>query len=126
MVEKEKTADVTEQLRKMGVIQSPDPQANTSSKRKSSDFSNLDPLTKYGTVGFSGYREVKKGPKDPEDMDSDNDDDDNMVADKDDDALGGSTQTAMTPEELRKQRELAEGVRQIKVNIGSYDLSSAG
>lgn len=95
------------------------------SKRKSlqPDFSNLAPLKPGGAVGFLNFREGdsnksgKKSKKGNEsDMDSDDDEDDPVVnkAEEDETKEG---QTNLTADDIRRQGELAEGVRKIKVRL---------
>lgn len=125
---------VTEQLQKMGVLPTPDPveQKPSTAKRKSRqlDFSNLGPLKSKGTVGFAGYRDAtatspplsrKNGnKKDPDEMDSDIDDDDeagpNGPTKDDADTVDEDGKMALlSPEELTKRGELAEGVKKMQV-----------
>lgn len=108
----------------MGILKSK-PAEETPSRRKSTDFSKLAPLKPGGAVGFMGYREGdnvsspkagKKSKKSSEsDMDSDDDaDDKDPVIDKADDDENNDT-THLSPDDLRRQGDLAEGVRKIKV-----------
>ncbi|QGA12538.1 hypothetical protein EYB26_000182 [Talaromyces marneffei] len=112
------------QLQKMGILKSK-PAEETPSRRKSTDFSKLAPLKPGGAVGFMGYREGdnvsspkagKKSKKSSEsDMDSDDDvDDKDPVIDKADDDENNDT-THLSPDDLRRQGDLAEGVRKIKL-----------
>ena len=118
------------QLQKMGILQTPEAEKTpAASKRKSSgpDFSKLGPLNKFGTVGFSGYRDTaaakRKGKKKDEDddaMDSDNDDDDNergMDQGDDTDLKQDDDGNLLSPEDARRQGEIAEGVQKIKVSV---------
>lgn len=115
------------QLRKMRIFPGSEAeQTPASTKRKASgpDFSNLGPLNKFGTVGFSGYRDTgntkrKTKPKssDGDAMESDNDDDDDERVVDQDDADGKQENGGMlSPEDARKQGEIAEGVQNIKVS----------
>jgi len=110
----------------MGILAAPEPQEQKAShaKRKSKqfDFGSLAPLQPKGTVGFTGYREsAKKAPKSTkkgmDDMDSDGDDDlrplKNGASKNDDGDDDGKTE--LSAEELKRQTELAEGVKKIQV-----------
>lgn len=126
------------QLQKMGILPSPEPAPTTAttstSKRRSvqTDFSKLGPLKAGGTVGFSGFRDSatsqsptkKIGKKGKKSVDSAND------ADSEDESAGETEEKSkvddvevdskeegrlLDPEDARRGRELAEGVRQIKV-----------
>ena len=120
----------------MGILESPEPMTTPiAAKRRSTDFSKLGPLKKFGTKGFTGYREgptpKKKDAKaDDDEMDSDPDDEDRRNDDNDDDAAGLSANNHhLSPEDARKQGELAEGVRKIKVRVSYrslYDLYLQG
>lgn len=115
------------QLKKMGILETPDAEKTpASTKRKSSgpDFSNLGPLSKFGTVGFSGYRDTAASKKkakgngtNDDAMDSDIEDNDEVQgADKDDEADGKQENGKMlSPEDARRQGEIADGVQKIKV-----------
>lgn len=113
------------QLQKMGILK--DPKAHEtlgSTKRRSlqPDFSNLGPLKPGGTVGFLNFRDNeqekrknKKNRKTDDDMDSDDDDDDSIFG-KADDEEGKDDNQHLSPDDIRFQGELAEGVRKIKVS----------
>lgn len=112
------------QLQKMGILKSKAAE-ETPAKRKSTDFSKLAPLKPGGAVGFIGYREGdkagsskagKKSKKSSEsDMDSDDDEDEkDPVTEKADEDENNDT-THLSPDDLRRQGDLAEGVRKIKV-----------
>jgi len=116
---------IAEQLHKMGMLETPQAQKSPTitAKRKSTDFTKLGSLSKFGTVGFSSYRETavprKKTAKSKDDddaMDSDPDDDDDRPS-KDTDEVEVQAQNGnlLSPEDARKQGELADGVRKIKV-----------
>ena len=108
----------------MGILKSKAAE-ETPAKRKSTDFSKLAPLKPGGAVGFVGYREGdksssskagKKSKKSIEsDMDSDDEEDekDPVVQKADDDEKIDTTH--LSPDDLRRQGDLAEGVRKIKV-----------
>lgn len=119
-----------EQLQKMGILPTPEPQEQKSNqaKRKSKqlDFGSLTPLQPKGTIGFMGYRETvaKKSPKsarrDDDEMDSDDDakplkNGFSKTDDADDDG-----KMDMSPEELKRQTELAEGVKKIQVSLTAF------
>ncbi|PNS20793.1 hypothetical protein CAC42_2724 [Sphaceloma murrayae] len=114
------------QLRKMGMLETTQqPETATSTKRKSTDFSKLNPLTKFGTVGFTGYREQgsrkKKdsGTNDDDAMDSDNDNEEvhekRSRQDEDDLETTDKNGATLSPLDAHKQGELAEGMRKIKL-----------
>ena len=114
------------QLQKMGILTTPEtPKTPLTSKRKSSgpDFSKLGPLQSHGTKGFSGYRDTatskrKTKAKDEDAMDSDADDeDDGHVPDTNEDVeIKHENGNLLSPEDARRQGELAEGVQKIKVS----------
>lgn len=108
----------------MGILKSKAAE-ETPAKRRSTDFSKLAPLKPGGAVGFVGYREGdkagsskagKKSKKSSEsDMDSDDDDDEkDPVTEKADEDENNDT-IHLSPDDLRRQGDLAEGVRKIKV-----------
>ncbi|GAD95568.1 conserved hypothetical protein [Paecilomyces variotii No. 5] len=113
------------QLQKMGILKDPKSQETPgSSKRRSlqPDFSNLGPLKPGGTVGFLNFRDkdANKGKRKSKkssasDMDSDDDDDDDLIVNKAEDEEAKDADVELTAEELRRQGELAEGVRKIKL-----------
>ena len=120
------------QLKKMGILETAEPEKTpVSTKRKSSgpDFSNLGPLNKFGTVGFSGYRDnasAKKKSKDKaandDAMDSDvedNDDGPGMEQDEETDVKQENGKM-LSPEDARRQGEIAEGVQKIKASHFQY------
>ncbi|KAK3071785.1 hypothetical protein LTR53_008023 [Teratosphaeriaceae sp. CCFEE 6253] len=111
------------QLQKMGMMPGQDePKTPAASKRKSSgpDFANLGPLKAGGTVGFSGYRDStakrKDKAKDVDAMDSDEegDDEDGLTAGEQDGEVKDENGRLLSPEDARRQGELAEGVQKIK------------
>lgn len=131
------------QLQKMGILPTPaaDPATPASAKRKPSgpDYSKFGPLKTHGTVGYSGYRDpaaeatkrkAKRKDKDADAMDSDADDDDEVGArlpkasiedGEETDSKGANGETAagsplLSPEDARRQGEIAEGVQKIKVS----------
>lgn len=114
------------QLKKMGVLPTPEAEKTpVTSKRKQSgpDFSKLGPLKSTGTVGFSGYRDAntakrKSKNKDADAMDSDADDEDEgpTTNGTDDAEVKQEGDKLLSPEDARRQGELAEGVQKIKVS----------
>lgn len=117
------------QLRKMGILETAEPEKTpVSTKRKSSgpDFSNLGPLNKFGTVGFSGYRDNTSARKKSKDktgdddaMDSDvEDNDDGPIMEQDEDAdVKQGNGKMLSPEDARRQGEIADGVQKIKASL---------
>lgn len=113
------------QLQKMGILKDPKSQDTPGSTKRRSlqpDFSNLGPLKPGGTVGFLNFRDkdANKGKRKSKkssasDMDSDDDDDDDLIIHKAEDEEAKDADVELTAEELRRQGELAEGVRKIKV-----------
>ncbi|KAG8626833.1 hypothetical protein KVT40_005778 [Elsinoe batatas] len=117
------------QLRKMGILETQKTvETNVAPKRKSTDFSKLGPLNRFGTVGFTSYRDREQGGREKKDskgdddddaMDSDADDDDQFAKRKqNDDEEPESTDKNgghLSPLDARKQGELADGVRKIKL-----------
>lgn len=111
----------------MGILETPAVNDSPiSSKRKSTDFSKLGPLSKFGTVGFTGYREQQKPKRketkgaddhDMDDSDAEDDDTDKKRANKDDDEPVTESQNGqhLSPLDPSKQGELTEGVRKIQV-----------
>lgn len=114
----------------MGILQTPGavPKTPATTKRKPGlDLSALKPLTTTGTRNFAGYRDPNASPtkrtkggkaKNIDDMDSDADDDDepNAGAAHDDDVdIKTEGKGMLSPEDVARQGELAEGVRKIKV-----------
>ncbi|KAJ9309844.1 hypothetical protein DTO217A2_795 [Paecilomyces variotii] len=113
------------QLQKMGILKDPKSQDTPGSTKRRSlqpDFSNLGPLKPGGTVGFLNFRDkdANKGKRKSKkssasDMDSDDDDDDDLIIHKAEDEEAKDADVELTAEELRRQGELAEGVRKIKL-----------
>lgn len=114
------------QLRKMGILT---PEKGKESpvvpRRKSTglDLSALKPLNATtGTKNFAGYRDSsqkdakRKQSQDAMDSDADDDDDDVQIKDEDaDDEKDIGRKGLLSPEDARRQGELEEGVRKIKV-----------
>ncbi|KAJ5594852.1 uncharacterized protein N7459_001060 [Penicillium hispanicum] len=108
------------QLQKMGILKDPKAQDTPATKRKSlqADFANLGPLKPGGTVGFLNFRDQessRKGKKDDDDMDSDDDETDNPILGKADDDEGKDDDRFLSPDDIKRQGELAEGVRKIRL-----------
>ncbi len=114
----------------MGILKPKKPAAAevaSTSKRRSvqTDFANLKPLQPGGTIGFTGVRDEaspssrgRNGKsRSVDDMDSDEDEED-AKANKDKlvDADGEDFKNQnLSPEDVKKQGELADGVKKIKV-----------
>lgn len=100
-----------------------------SAKRRSQqlDFANLGPLKPGGTVGFLNFRDNTEGPKkdkkkskamaDDDDMDSDDDEDDRILNQADEEEDKDKDNQHLSPDDIKRQGELAEGLRQIKVGL---------
>ena len=109
----------------MGILKDGRTQETPASAKRRSlqpDFSNLGPLKPGGTVGFLNFRdnaETATGRKNrkgsmADDMDSDDDEDESILG-KADDEEAKEDDWHLSPDDLRRQGELAEGLRQIKV-----------
>lgn len=114
----------------MGILATPasEPKPATA-KRKSTgiDLSGLKPLSATGTKNFAGYRDSTLSPpsrkpksgkaKDDDAMDSDADDEEETKFDEDAEEVEPKPgiKGLLSPEDARRQGELAEGVRKIKV-----------
>ena len=104
----------------MGAL-APGRKASTTTLKSKSDFSKLGPLKNQGTKGFSSYRDTATSSrkKSVDAMDSDEDEDDDRGRDDMEDIADIKDENGNpvnpNPEDLRRQGELAEGVRQIKV-----------
>ncbi|KAI9736991.1 MAG: hypothetical protein M1834_000580 [Cirrosporium novae-zelandiae] len=119
------------QLQKMGILPSPKPEKTApSSKRKSfqAEFENLAPLKSTGTVGFSTFRDphahtrhsgsfgkIKSEGDDDDDMESDDDDSSDQKDTKADEDDEKQEDYHLSPDDARRQRELAEGVKKIQL-----------
>ncbi|KAK3705476.1 hypothetical protein LTR37_013293 [Vermiconidia calcicola] len=113
------------QLRKMGVLELPDTEKTSMpTKRKVSgaDFSKLGPLKSTGTVGFSGYRDAdnakrkdKKRDTDAMDSDAEDEDGEHLQNGADEAEIKQEDGSLLSPEDARRQGELAEGVQKIKL-----------
>lgn len=106
----------------MGILKDPKAQETPAVKRKSlqADFSNLGPLKPGGTVGFLNFRDQtsRRGKKGDDEMDSDDDDTDNPILGKADDEedKDNDDNKHLSPDDIRRQGELEEGVRKIRVS----------
>ncbi|KAJ5386023.1 hypothetical protein N7509_008564 [Penicillium cosmopolitanum] len=108
------------QLQKMGIKKDQKPQETPNAKRKSlqADLSNLGALKPGGTVGFLNFRDQesgRKGSKGGDEMDSDDDDTDNPILSKADDEEGKDDDRFLSPDDIKRQGELEEGVRKIRL-----------
>lgn len=107
----------------MGIWKDAKAQETPAAKRKSlqADFSNLGPLKSGGTVGFLNFRDQessRKGKKKSEDdMDSDDDDTDNPILSKADDDENKEDNKFLSPDDIKRQGELEEGLRKIRVGV---------
>ena len=104
----------------MGIKKGPKAPETPAAKRKSlqADFSNLGPLKPGGTVGFLNFREQeagRKGKKRDDEMDSDDDDTDNPILGKADDEEDKEDNKFLSPDDIKREGELEEGVRKIRV-----------
>lgn len=110
----------TGQLQKMGILKDPKAPETPAAKRKSlqADFSSIGPLKPGGTVGFLNFRDqdtAQKGKKGEDEMDSDDDDTDNPILSKADDEETKDDDRFLSPDDIKRQGELEEGVRKIRV-----------
>lgn len=124
---------------------SQDKPTTTTAKRRSvkTDFSNLKPLKPGGALGFSNFRDTdtrstslgdskdKSSKKEASDMDSDEDDGDKVPLKLEDFEAQVAPNTMLSPEDAKRQGELADGVQKIRVIISpllcrqsSYDGKS--
>lgn len=117
----------------MGILQSPNapiktPETTTKRKSLQDAFAGLKPLTPGGTLGFTGFRDSaaqsatkssdkSKSNKDDSDMDSGEDEDvgGRTPARNEDGESKESSNTNLSPEDARRQDEVAEGVQKIRV-----------
>ncbi|TAQ87168.1 hypothetical protein B7494_g4492 [Chlorociboria aeruginascens] len=122
------------QLQKMGILanskQSKPPAGSAKRSSAQLDFSNLAPLKSGGTVGFSAFRDNDPSPSRRNKArkksngsvggamveDSDEDDDDlDVVGVKMEDVEERDEKTLLSPEDVKSQVELADGVGRIKL-----------
>lgn len=107
----------------MGVVAPSRKSSSTVTRKRSTDFSKLGPLKNQGTKGFSSYRDpaaraTRKGSKNADAMDSDEDDEEPGARDEMDDVDvkdENGNPLILTEEDRQRQEEMAEGVRHIKV-----------
>jgi len=117
----------------MGIVDAPKSKQTTPStaKRKSTDFSMLGPLKKSenGPLRYSSYRDTskpaKKSAKDEDAMESDDEDDERQPKVDDDEVdVQDANGQHLSPEDARKQGELAEGVTRMKVSKNQHHDSA--
>lgn len=122
----------------MGILPSPKvhdkPIASTAKRRSvQTDFANIKPLKPGGALGFSKFRDSghrsmlgdghDKSLKEDSDMDSDEYEDRNGKAIKQEDAESQDSNSMLSPEDVKRQGELAEGLQ--KIRVGSFHASHA-
>lgn len=118
----------------MGILKSKTTEKEETNRRKSQpDFSKLGPLKPGGAVGFMNFREgdqsantgrrKSKGDGHGSDMDSEDDDDDEPVVAAAEVEEATKDGNSLSPDDIRRQGELAEGVRKIKVSINEAALT---
>lgn len=122
----------------MGILPSPkthDKPIPSTAKRRSvqTDFANLKPLKPGGALGFSKFRDSEHRPtlgdakdkslKEDSDMDSDEDEDRNGKSTKQEDAESQDSNSMLSPEDAKRQGELAEGLQKIRVGSLSSLIS---
>ncbi|KAI4233122.1 MAG: hypothetical protein L6R40_007187 [Gallowayella cf. fulva] len=122
------------QLQRMGILQPPNapvksPETNTKRKSVQDNFAALKPLKPGGTLGFSGFRDPNsqsarkssaksKASKADSDMDDSEEDEDaggRTPARNDEGEPKESSHMTLSPEDARRQDEVAEGVQKIRV-----------
>lgn len=118
----------------MGILPSPkmqDKPVTSTAKRRSvqTDFANLKPLKAGGALGFSNFRDTgnqssmvgdakDKSIKEDSDMDSDEEEDCSSKGIKQEDTEHQDLQSSLlSPEDAKRQGELAEGVQKIRVRL---------
>ncbi|MCJ1429822.1 hypothetical protein MMC29_007737, partial [Sticta canariensis] len=117
------------QLQKMGILPSPKahdkPIASTAKRRSvQTDFANLKPLKPGGALGFSKFRDSEyRSPlgdakaislKEDSDMDSDEDVSRNGKISKHEDAESQDSNSMLSPEDAKRQGELADSLQKIR------------
>lgn len=127
-------------MQKMGLIPTKNPSKNgtsTTDKRRSTkvDFGTLNPLKSTGTVGFSAFRDnaaTKARKSSNGDLggnamvdDSDEDDEDDRVVKMGEleDKEVKDSKALLSPEDAKRQGELADGVGRIKVCHAPYSTN---
>ena len=122
---------MVEQLQKMGILPSAvkpapkTPQSNGKRRSIQDDLSTFKPLDSDRLKTFSQMRDPKKsngdnlekpGKKREQDIDSDDDlDADDNIVNKADKANDNEGNAMLSPEEAKRQSELADGVQKIRV-----------
>ena len=119
----------------MGILPSPKiqdkPVASTAKRRSiQTDFANLKPLKAGGALGFSNFRDTgnqssmvgdvkDKFIKEDSDMDSDEEEEDcsSKGIKQEDTELQDLQSSLLSPEDAKRQGELAEGVQKIRVSL---------
>lgn len=122
----------------MGILPSPKildkPIASTANRRSvQTDFANLKPLKPGGALGFSKFRDSEhrsslgdakdKTLKEDSDMDSDDDGDRTGKTTKQEDAESQDSNSMLSPEDAKRQGELAEGLQKIRVGSSFKRIS---
>ena len=129
------------QLEKMGILPTPksqDKPTATTAKRRSvkTDFASLKPLNPGGALGFSKFRDTEPRltsskvkdqtiKKEFSDMDSDEEDDDKVVVKHEDIDSQDASNNTLSPEDAKRQGELADGVQKIRVIFHPFSLQTA-
>ena len=133
------TFTISGQLTKMGIMPgSKTEQKAPANKRRSTqlDFSNLGPLKKEGTVGFSAFRDQesealrrrKSGSKSNGrksggmDEDSDDDNSDASPLPKMEDNDDKFVKTHLAPEDAQAAGELQAGIDRIRVSLSEFHM----
>lgn len=111
----------------MGILKDSNQQETPGSAKRRSrqpDFSNLSPLKPGGGAGFFKFRDstedgptAKKNRKTEDDMDSDDDDDDDLIPVKTEDEDVKVEDRRLSPDDIKRQGELSEGIRKIGVSV---------
>lgn len=122
----------------MGILPSPKahdkPIASTAKRRSvQTDFANLKPLKPGGALGFSKFRDSEyRSPlgdakdislKEDSDMDSDEDVSRNGKISKHEDAESQDSNSMLSPEDAKRQGELADSLQKIRVSSSSWRIS---
>ena len=114
----------------MGILPSPKtnekPAATAKRKSLPLDFANLKPLNPSGAMGFSNFRDNENdSPKNgnnrfagrtTDDIDSDEEESISERHIKEEDVDPQDSKVTLSPEDVKRQGELAEGVQKIKVS----------
>lgn len=109
----------------MGILKDSKAQETPAAKKRKSlqaDLANLGPIKPGGAVGFLNFREneakPRKGKKSDDDMDSDDDETEDPVLAKADDEEAKDDNRFLSPDDIKRQGELAESMRKIRVCTG--------